>query len=159
MTKPTLFIWAGGARWGSLADASGWLAAHTRCLRASSSATPGRVWGARAPADVHSGIGQLWWDGSVQQIVRIMQHLSSIYQEISGRAPQALSALVICFSPPADILCKYAKQKLPIVQQGLNPFSRGVSAIRSSAHHRLELVRDGKLPLQTSPVPAAVGLL
>lgn len=94
---------------GSLADASGWLAARMRCLRASSSASPVRVWGATAPADVRGGIGWLWWDGSVQQIVMVMQHLSSIYQEIIWQSPCALSALVIWFSPPADILCKYVK--------------------------------------------------
>lgn len=126
------------------------------CLRASSSASPGSVWGVRAPADIHGGIGRLWWDGSVQQIVRVMQHLSSIYQEISGRALK-LSALVICFSPPADILCKHAKQKLPLVQEGLNLLSRGVGAIRSNAHHCWELVHDGELPLQTSPPPRCCG--
>ena len=62
------------------------------------------------------------------------------------QSPQALSALVICFSPPADILCKYAKQKLPLVQEGLNLLSRGVSAIRSSAHHHEEPTAASDLP-------------
>lgn len=82
VTKPTLFSWA----LGGLADAGGWLAAPAWSLRASSSASPSSMWGARGPTDVCGGIGRLWWDGRVQEIARVLQHLSSVSQEIPGRA-------------------------------------------------------------------------
>lgn len=105
-----------------------------RCLRASSSASPGSVWGVRAQQPSLAGSADC---GGMAASSR-EQGSCSVLAQLPGdtwQSPQALSAPVIRVSPLADILSKYAKQKLPLVQEGLNLLSRGVSAIRSSAHH------------------------
>lgn len=111
---------------GSLADASGWLAARMRCFRASSSASPGRVWGVRAPADIRGGISGLWWDGSIQQIARVIQHLSSIYQEIPGRALKLCLLWWFVLALLQTSCVNMWNKSSHLYRKGLTCFSRGV---------------------------------
>lgn len=148
-----------GSVLGSLADVSGWLAARMWCLRASSSASPGSVWGVRAPADIHSRIGWLWWDGSVQQIVRVMQHLSSIYQEISGRALKLCLLWWFVLALLQTSCVNMRNKSSHLYRKGLTCFQEGsvhLGAVPITAGSRYMMVNCRFRP---SPLPAAVGLL